>query len=127
MNCSVIFHHTHCVFQDRDLGKMIGRAREKDGLYYLEASSNPSKTENNLPRSFISKTVSNKAKIWLHHHSLGHPSFSALKILFPLLFKGIYVESLHCDIYEFSKHHCVPFAISNSRAFVPFSLIHSDI
>ena len=101
MNCSVIFHHTHCVFQDWDSGKMIGRAREKYGLYYLEASSYPSKTKNNLPRSFISKIVSNKAKIWLHHRSLGHPSFSALTILFPLLFKGIYVESLHCDIYEF--------------------------
>ena len=37
------------------------------------------------------------------------------------------MESLHCDICEFSKHHCVPLLIINNRTFVPFSLIHSDI
>ena len=81
MNSSVILHPIHCVFQDWDLERRIGLAREKDGLYYLEASSNPNRTKNNLLRSFISKTVSNKAKIWLHHHHLGHSSFSVLKIL----------------------------------------------
>ena len=106
---------------------MIGRAREKDGMYHPEASSNPSRIENNLPRLFIFEIVSNKAKIWLHHCRLGHSSFSVLKILFLLLFKGIDVESLHCDICEFSKYHCVPLLISNNRTFVPFSLIHSYI
>ena len=106
---------------------MIGHAREKDGLHYLEAPSNPNRTENNLPRSFISEIVSNKAKIWLHHRRLGHPSFNVLKILFLLLFKGIDVESLYCDICEFVKHCHVSFPISNNRTFVHFSLIYSDI
>ncbi|RVW43800.1 Retrovirus-related Pol polyprotein from transposon TNT 1-94 [Vitis vinifera] len=41
---------------DQDSGRMIGRAREKDGMYHPEASSNPSRIENNLPsnnRTFV--------------------------------------------------------------------------
>ena len=37
------------------------------------------------------------------------------------------MESLHCCICEFSKHHRISFPISNTRTFVPFSLIHSDV
>ena len=43
LNCVVIFYPTHCEFQDQNTGKMIGRAKEKAGLYYLE-------TENQVPK-----------------------------------------------------------------------------
>ena len=126
ISCNVIFYSTHC-FSRLGLGEDDWTCQKNDGLYYLKAPSNPNRTENNLPRSFISEIVSNKAKIWLHHRRLGHPSFNVLKILFLLLFKGIDVESLHCDICEFVKHCRVSFPISNNRTFVPFLLIHSDI
>lgn len=116
------------MFQDQCTGKTIGRAREKDGLYYLELLSDQSRTENRLPLSFLSESPSTKReKIWLHHHRLGHPSFSTLKIMFPLLFKGVDVEKLHCDVCEFAKHRRASFPISNKRVSSPFALIHSDI
>ena len=36
MNCKVIFSPTHCVFHDLISGRMIGNAKEKDGLYYVK-------------------------------------------------------------------------------------------
>ena len=86
LNCIVTFSSTHCEFQDQGMGKMIGLARERNGLYYLESSGQNS-TRNNFPFSFLSKSsLSNKNKIWLYHLRLGHPSFNVLKILFPDFF-----------------------------------------
>lgn len=39
LNCNVVFCYFHCVFQEHGTEKMIGRARERDGLYYLEVPS----------------------------------------------------------------------------------------
>ena len=38
-NCSVIFYPTHCEFQDRTMGMMIGNAKIQDGLYYFKDGS----------------------------------------------------------------------------------------
>ena len=125
---TVIFHNNYCIFQDKDSGRMIGRAREKDGLYYLETPS-----QNSLPYSLSSLSLeqpslsSIKEKIWLHHNRLGHPSFRIIKILFPSLFKGLSVEDFHCEVCELAKHKRVPFPIYNKSSSVPFYLIHSDI
>ncbi|KAL5833169.1 hypothetical protein ACOSQ3_016843 [Xanthoceras sorbifolium] len=107
---------------------MIGRAKERDGLYYLEESSEQNKSENCFPMSFVSESFkSNKDKIWLHHLRLGHPSFHVLKILFPSLFNKTSVESFHCDVRELAKHKRAVFPISNKRSYVPFTLVHSDV
>lgn len=121
---SVIFDESCCNFQDRGSGKRIGLAKEHDGLYYLDTSSQPEFSKSAL--STLS-SPSNKDVIWLHHRRLGHVSFSALKIMFPSLFKGFDVQSFHCDICEYAKHTRVPFPISNKRSSSPFFLIHSDI
>ena len=71
--------------------------------------------------------MSNEEQIWFRHRRLGHPSFNVLKIVFPSLFKNVSIESLHCDICEFAKHKRSSYPISNTRTFVPFELIHSDI
>ena len=34
-NCFVTFFQNHCVFLDLTMGKMIGSAKEREGLYYL--------------------------------------------------------------------------------------------
>ncbi|XP_071939839.1 uncharacterized protein [Coffea arabica] len=107
---SVIFDESCCDFQDRGSGKRIGLAKEHDRLYYLDTSSQPEFSKSAL--STLS-SPSNKDVIWLHHRRLGHVSFSALKIMFPSLFKGFDVQSFHCDICEYAKHTCVPFPISN--------------
>jgi len=107
---------------------MIGHARKKDGLYYLELLFDQNRTENRLPLSFLYEIPSAKRdKIWLHNYRLGHLSISTLKIMLPLLFKEIDVEKLHCDVCELAKHRRASFPISNKRASIPFALIHSDI
>ena len=47
--------------------------------------------------------------------------------MFPTLFKGLDIQSLHCDICEYAKHTRVSFPISNKRSSSRFFLIHSDI
>jgi len=107
---------------------MIGRASERDGLYYLEAQSGRTNVENSLSTSFLSESVlSNKDKVWLYHRHLGHPSFSVLKLMFPMLFKESTIEMFHCNDCELAKHKRASFPISNTRTLIPFSLIHSDI
>ena len=51
--------------------------------------------------------------------------FGFLKIMLPLLLKGIDVEKLHSDVCKLAKHHSFP--VSNRRVSIPFALVHSDI
>ena len=47
---------------------MIGRAKEKDGLYYFETPGSPSVNKGKIPLSFLSEqSLTNKDRIWLHH------------------------------------------------------------
>jgi len=39
----------------------------------------------------------------------------------------VFVESFHCDVCEFSKHHQTTFLPKNDRSSKPFDLIHSDV
>ena len=47
--------------------------------------------------------------------------------MFPSLFENLDVQNFHCEIYEFAKHHKVPFPSSESRSMSLFSTIHFDI
>lgn len=106
---------------------MIGRVREKDGLYYLEAPGNPSVSKKQKLLSFFSEhSLTNKDRIWLHNLRLG-PSFGDLKVMFPSLFKGLDSEIFHCDVCELAKHKRVSFPVRNKRRSIPFALSHSDI
>lgn len=88
--------------------KRIGHAREKDGLYYLEESNGQNKK--GLSLSLFSKSsLSNKDKIRLYHYYLGHPLFSVLEIMFPLLFKETSVDCFHYTICELAKHRHISF------------------
>lgn len=127
-NCRVIFLPSYCIFQEQETKKMIGLAKVRNGLYYLENLNLKNEALNSLPRSFISESVmSSEERIWLYHRRLGHPSFQIVKIMFPLLFKGLTVESFHCNDCELAKHRRVSFSVSNKRSMFPFDLIHSDI
>lgn len=129
-NCSVTFFPSYCVFQEQDTKRTIGRARERDGLYYLEDQriNNKIQIPLSLSSTLLSELViSNKDKIWLYHRRLGHPSFTTLKMMFPSFFKGYRVESFNCTDCEFAKHKRTSFQHVNKKSLEPFSLIHSDI
>ena len=91
------------------MGKMIGLAKERNGLYYLET---PSKSSILFLFEYY---LFNKEKIWLHHHRLGYPSFRTLKILSFSLFRKLSVESFHCNVCEFAKHKSSTFPTNNKR------------
>ena len=46
ISCIIIFYDHCCVFQDKESGRTIGRARERNGLYLLEESCVPVLEEN---------------------------------------------------------------------------------
>ena len=80
---------------------MIGRASQRNGLYFLEKQISITGVENPISTSFFSETVmSNLNKIWLFHRRLGHPSFKVLKLMFPSLFKGFAFEGFYCNDCE---------------------------
>ena len=127
-NCVVMFYPSHCVFQEQGTKRMIGHAREMDGLYHLEESNGRNRVKSLSPLSFLSESFkSNKDKIWLQRLRLSHPSFNVLKIMFPALFKGLAIENFCCDVRELAKHKCASFQIRNKRTSAPFTLIHGDI
>ena len=70
LKCYAIFFPSYCVFSKQGSGRMIGLAKEMNGLYHLELSQ---KTSVIICLSFLSS--SNKDTIWLYHLHLGHPSF----------------------------------------------------
>ena len=126
--CNVVFYNSYCVFQEKDSGRTIGHARERDGLYYLEEPTRSNVFKSRFPNSLMSEsTLSNKEKILLYHGRLGHPSFKIVKALFPSLFMKLNVESLHCEVCELAKHKRVPFPVNNKRSLFPFYLFHTDI
>ena len=87
----------------------------------MSTSNQPELVKSTLSTSFFSSP--NKDVIWLHHRRLGHVSFSTLKLMFPTLFKGLDIQSFHCNICEYAKYTRA--SISNKRS-SPFFLIHSD-
>jgi len=67
------------------------------------------------------------SQIWLQHRRLGHPQFSTLKFLFPVLYTKVSAESFHCDVCQFAKHHQTTFLPNGNKSSKPFDLIHSDV
>ena len=98
---------------------MIEHARENDGLYYLELPFGQNRIENQVPLSFISEIPSTtKDKIGFIIVVL-----DIRCLVFPLLFKGIDVAKLHCEVCEFARHRYAFFPISNKIVSTPFATI----
>lgn len=95
-----MFDSSHYDYKDQNSEKIIRYAGGKNELYYWMYLRDPS--------------------------LLLLPTFSILKVMFPLLFKNSEYENLHYDICEFTKHKCVTFSNSNKRNLVSFLLIHSN-
>ena len=127
LNCCVIFSPHDCVFQDLATRKIIGTAKALNGLYYLQGSSEPPVGDQSILNYSSSLLTSTRSNIWLQHFRLGHPHFLLLKFMFPNVFKGVDITDFHCDVCELSKHHRVPYVISNKLSLSPFSLVHFDV
>ena len=77
----------------------------REGFYFLEAKSDE---YDSIPLSYLSEEhANNKTQVWLSHFCLGHLSFSSLKRMFPTMFGKLDIQSFHCYVCEFTKHHHV--------------------
>ena len=121
-NCSAHFFATHCIFQDLSSGKMIGTAKEHDGLYYLDDSS--ASALSSQIKTYVSPTLDNNLMLW--HRRMGHPSFQYLQKLFPQ-FSFNKDVNFHCETCELAKHHRTTFPPTTYHSTRPFSIIHSDV
>ena len=124
LNCSVIFHSSHCIFQDNLTKMTIGIGRERNGLYYLEDHQNITAPAHGFQTK---RETFNREKIFLWHCRLGHPSFTYLERVFPKLFSNISVSSLRCEQCIYAKSHRVPFKVSFNKSTIPFSCVHTDV
>ena len=123
-NCCVIFYESHCIFQDQRSGKTIGSARMINGLYYFE---------DNLPSNKIAQGLSSISSLSIHdqimvwHCRLGHPSFSYLKHLFPVLFQKVDPLLFQCESCLLAKNQHKTYIPKPYYASKPFYLFHSDV
>jgi Integrase core domain/GAG-pre-integrase domain len=111
LNCNVIFSPNKVMFQDRISGKKIGEGYLKNGLYYLDNSSNS---------CFVLSSILPRDK--LLHRRFGHPSDQVLNKLF-----CYNLDSSDCDICKFAKQTRLSFPLSTSVSEKCFDLIHSDV
>lgn len=58
LSCNVIFQNDCCIFQNKESGMTIGRARERNGLYYLLEPGQSTKVH--LSHSFMSESFLSK-------------------------------------------------------------------
>ena len=78
-NCSGKFLPSHCVFQDLSSGKMIGSAKECEGLYYFDKTD----VRGQCPPTVCNSASNPKeSELLLWHKRMGHPSFQYLQHLF---------------------------------------------
>jgi len=98
--CVMISFNSHCVFQDLATGRTIGLAKEQGRLYYLQQEKNKKCVGLQAHTSSVQQGTESWSsyQIWLQHRRLGHPPFSTLKSVIPVLFTKLLVESFHCDV-----------------------------
>ena len=123
--CSAHFYPTYCYFQDIQTQKIIGHGKRIGGLYILTMEDTVVSGSNN--HQVLSAKVDDRHQIWLWHRRLGHPSFSYMKHLFPSLFRTCSDSEFKCETCVMAKSHRASFPVSDSKATLPFDLIHSDV
>ncbi|CAN1165217.1 Retrovirus-related Pol polyprotein from transposon TNT 1-94, partial [Linum perenne] len=110
--------------QDQSSGRVIGRGKLRDGLYYLDLKDSGVEKGQSLA---CTSSASVYGEIMLLHSRFGHLSFRYLKHLFPILFKGISLSDFKCDACHFAKDHRTVFPLRGYSPSKPFYLIHSDV
>ena len=120
-NCSVTFFSTDCMFQDLTTGKVIGSAKEREGLYYLVTEKQEKIQAHQI------KKKKKKRELWLMHERLRHPSFFSLKTLYPKLCVNLDPSKFQCEVCKLSKNDHISYPLGSKRSEILFSLIHTNV
>lgn len=125
LNCRAIFDSSNCKFQELNSRRMIGNAREIDGLYLFEDDTDLGRQRQSS--CLYSSLISKEHEVMLWHYRLGHPSFNYMKHLFPSFFNNKNMSSFTCETCQLAKHHRSPYLSQPYKSSSPFSIIHSDV
>ena len=80
-----------------------------------------------VQRSLHSVDEQRRSRLMLTHHRQGHPPFSTLRRLFPLLCTGLDLQTIVCEVCQLAKHRRSSFRLSMSHTSTPLYRIHSDV
>ena len=80
---------------------MIGSAKERNGLYYLDTE------EGGKVQAYQTKGTAEGffESYWLMHERLGYPIFAYLQQLYPKLCINLDNSKLKCEVCELAKNH----------------------
>ena len=126
-SCCVFFLSHFCFIQDLVAWKRIGLGRKKNGLYFLQVSTDAVPISHS-PLVAAHTAVNNTLVFDVWHHRLGHPFFYRLSLL-----KNVIIDLVipsaneHCKVCHISKQKRLPFPNAVHIADLPFDLIHCDI
>jgi hypothetical protein len=141
LNCCIFFLSNLCFIQDLVKWKLIGRGKEKEGLYLLEDQDSvcvheiyPSfKSLSSVHKSFVHKSINNRSShLQLWHNRLGHASYANLQFLKNCISDlctpcNVNDHDNHCLVCPLAKQKRLPFPIHNKMPSVSFALIHCDV
>jgi len=135
LSCKFHFSLNQCLIQGNFSMKMIGLAKQVNGLYHYSppapAFNSVSSFSFNKVCNSINSSSYNSANIVpsdaLWHFRLGHLSHSRL-LNMSYLYPSIYINNKFvCDLCHFAKHKHLPIYISHTNASSNFELLHFDI
>nr|KYP52272.1 hypothetical protein KK1_025876 [Cajanus cajan] len=103
LNFDAIFYSSRYKFSKFNSVRMIGNAREIDGLYLFEDDKDMGRhSQSSCPYSSL---ISKENEVILWHYMLDHPSFNYMKHLFPNWFNKNNLSSFTCETCQLAKHH----------------------
>ncbi|XP_031095055.1 uncharacterized protein LOC115999338 [Ipomoea triloba] len=114
----VLMHSNRCIIQNPHLGRMIGTAELRDGLYHLTVPADSA-----LHCIPLVNYVANN--MW--HSRLGHASHAKIKFLQSLNVNINAGKDSVCDCCHLAKQKRIPFIPSKSSTTDCFHLVHMDI
>uniref|UniRef100_A0A2N9GZ55 Integrase catalytic domain-containing protein n=1 Tax=Fagus sylvatica TaxID=28930 RepID=A0A2N9GZ55_FAGSY len=124
------------LFDDLVKWKLIGRGKEKGGLYLLEYQESVCahvSSSSFVHKSLVNKSINKRSStLELWHFRLGHTSYANLHFLkhcIPDLcnFCNADDHNEHCHVCPLAKQKRLPFPLHNKTSSTAFALIHCDV
>lgn len=108
-----------------NLGEEDCKERQIEVLYILQREPTESIPSQKKCFTWALSSSKNSILLWVWQHSLDHPNYQHLKILFPKLFMNKKRSLFKCESCELSNNHRTSFSSQPYKASLPFNLINN--
>lgn len=123
INCRIIMDKVVCSIQERSMGKSLGTAARRRGLWYMDRS----KTDREGMHMLAAVADDKETRALIHHCSMGHLSFDKMYQVFVDVMSGVDKSKLNCDACEFAKHTRSSYVSKEIMSISSSVLIHYDV